>query len=69
MALNDDSGQTQEACPRCGANKKWCDGKWGTKFLGCSRYPACKWASWRKDWVTPQMIGPIKMLKARKGRR
>jgi DNA topoisomerase-1 len=35
-------------CPECGKGevivKKTSRGK---RFFGCSRYPKCKWASWR----------------------
>lgn len=42
-----DSGVTQESCPDCGKPKVWKHGKWDSKFLGCSSYPKCKWASYK----------------------
>lgn len=42
-----DDGMTIEACPDCGAMKRWHEGKGGSRFLGCSKYPKCRWTSYR----------------------
>lgn len=35
-------------CPECGAPVRWIDkGNW-KKFMGCSRYPKCKWHQSKK---------------------
>ena len=44
--------QFQEAagfvCPECGADGVIRRTKTGRKFYGCSKYPVCKWAGWKK---------------------
>ena len=35
-------------CPECGADGVVRKTKTGRKFYGCSKYPACKWAGWKK---------------------
>lgn len=45
-----DSGITQEVCPKCGAPKKWRHGR-HSKFLGCSKFPKCDWASYKADTI------------------
>lgn len=36
-------------CPLCGEGEVIVkNSRWGKSFFGCSRYPACGWASWKK---------------------
>jgi predicted RNA-binding Zn-ribbon protein involved in translation (DUF1610 family) len=35
-------------CPDCGADGVVRRTKTGRKFYGCSNYPKCKWAAWKK---------------------
>ena len=44
-----DDGLTAEACPKCGAFKKWRTSPWGGRFLGCQKFPKCDWTSYRKE--------------------
>lgn len=48
-----DSGGTQEKCPDCGAAQMWRRGPWKNRFLACSRFPKCKWTSYRKKDAAP----------------
>lgn len=44
-----DNGKTAESCPWCDGNAVWREGNFGRKFLACSKFPTCKWTSYRKE--------------------